>query len=130
MNAKKKTASKGESSGKTVKKLTFEEAYSQLEEVVNSLESSQLGLTESLALYQKGVGCLKVCHQALEQAERKIELLTGVGASGEAETEDFDDEEVKLEEKAGRRSVRRGAAKSGSVEGTDTDGMDEGPSLF
>ena len=130
MNAKKKTVSKGEASGKTVKKLTFEEAFSQLEEVVNSLESSQLGLTESLALYQKGVGCLKVCHQALEQAERKIELLTGVGASGEAETEDFDDEEVKLEEKAGRRSVRRGASKSGNAEGTDTDGMDEGLSLF
>ena len=130
MNAKKKSAPKGESSGKTVKKLTFEEAYAQLEDVVNSLESSQLGLTESLTLYQKGVGCLKVCHQALEQAERKIELLTGVGSSGEAETESFDDEEVNLEEKAGRRSARRGATKSANAESTDNDGIDEGPSLF
>ena len=67
----KKTVAK-----KAVKKLSFEEAYAELEQVVHSLESSQLGLSESLALYQKGVGCLKVCHQALEKAERKIELLS------------------------------------------------------
>jgi len=93
---KKKIAATQNKTGtkKAVKKLSFEEAYAELEQVVHSLESSQLGLSESLALYQKGVGCLKVCHQALERAERKIELLTGVGDDGEPETEDFDDQEV------------------------------------
>ena len=113
---KKKIAANQKKTGtkKAVKKLSFEEAYAELEQVVHSLESSQLGLSESLALYQKGVGCLKVCHQALERAERKIELLTGVGDDGEPETEDFDDQELDLEAKASRRSARRGATKSAS----------------
>lgn len=121
----KKTVAK-----KAVKKLSFEEAYAELEQVVHSLESSQLGLSESLALYQKGVGCLKVCHQALEKAERKIELLTGVGDDGEPETEDFDDQELDLEAKASRRSERRGATKAASEADASEDGIDEGPSLF
>ena len=129
---KKKIAANQKKTGtkKAVKKLSFEEAYAELEQVVHSLESSQLGLSESLALYQKGVGCLKVCHQALERAERKIELLTGVGDDGEPETEDFDDQELDLEAKASRRSERRGATKAASEADASEDGIDEGPSLF
>ncbi|MEC8864668.1 MAG: exodeoxyribonuclease VII small subunit [Planctomycetota bacterium] len=129
---KKKIAATQKKTGtkKAVKKLSFEEAYAELEQVVDSLESSQLGLSESLALYQKGVGCLKVCHQALERAERKIELLTGVGDDGEPETEDFDDQELDLEAKASRRSAGRGATKSASEADASEDGIDEGPSLF
>ncbi|MEC7978084.1 MAG: exodeoxyribonuclease VII small subunit [Planctomycetota bacterium] len=129
---KKKIAATQKKTGtkKAVKKLSFEEAYAELEQVVDSLESSQLGLSESLALYQKGVGCLKVCHQALERAERKIELLTGVGDDGEPETGDFDDQELDLEAKASRRSARRGATKSASEADASEDGIDEGPSLF
>ena len=129
---KKKIAATQKKTGtkKAVTKLSFEEAYAELEQVVHSLESSQLGLSESLALYQKGVGCLKVCHQALERAERKIELLTGVGDDGEPETEDFDDQELDLEAKASRRSARRGATKSASEADASEDGIDEGPSLF
>ncbi|MEC7717242.1 MAG: exodeoxyribonuclease VII small subunit [Planctomycetota bacterium] len=129
---KKKIAATQKKTGtkKAVKKLSFEEAYAELEQVVHSLESSQLGLSESLALYQKGVGCLKVCHQALERAERKIELLTGVGDDGEPETEDFEDQELDLEAKASRRSARRGATKSASEADASEDGIDEGPSLF
>ena len=129
---KKKIAATQKKTGtkKAVKKLSFEEAYAELEQVVHSLESSQLGLSESLSLYQKGVGCLKVCHQALERAERKIELLTGVGDDGEPETEDFDDQELDLEAKASRRSERRGATKAASEADASEDGIDEGPSLF
>ena len=129
---KKKIAATQKKTGtkKAVKKLSFEEAYAELEQVVHSLESSQLGLSESLALYQKGVGCLKVCHQALERAERKIELLTGVGDDGEPETEDFDDQELDLEAKASLRSERRGATKAASEADASEDGIDEGPSLF
>ena len=129
---KKKIAATQKKTGtkKAVKKLSFEEAYAELEQVVHSLESSQLGLSESLALYQKGVGCLKVCHQALERAERKIELLTGVGDDGEPETEDFDDQELDLEAKASRRSERRGATKAASEADASEDGIDEGPRLF
>ena len=44
----------------------------------------ELGLGESLACYEEGVKLLKLCYNLLEQAERKIELLSGVDAEGNA----------------------------------------------
>ena len=91
---------------KQQEKLTFEQALEGLEQVVSQLENGQLGLSESLECYQQGVGLLKHCH---ESAERKIELLTGVDAEGNAVTEPFADEETTLEEKQATRSTRRSA---------------------
>jgi exodeoxyribonuclease VII small subunit len=84
--AKKKAA--------TAEKLTFEEALEGLEGVVEQLEQGQLDLTESLAQYQTGVTLLKQCHDTLKQAERRIEVLTGVDADGNAVTKPFADEEL------------------------------------
>ena len=94
---------------KQQEKLTFEQALEGLEQVVSQLENGQLGLSESLECYQQGVGLLKHCHEALESAVRKIELLTGVDAEGNAVTEPFADEETTLEEKQATRSTRRSA---------------------
>jgi len=80
-------------------KLTFEEALEGLEGVVQQLEQGQLDLTESLAQYQIGVSLLKQCHDTLKQAERRIEVLTGVDADGNAVTEPFADEVTTLEQK-------------------------------
>ncbi|MCS5631296.1 MAG: exodeoxyribonuclease VII small subunit [Pirellulaceae bacterium] len=80
-------------------KLTFEEALEGLEGVVQQLEQGQLDLTESLAQYQIGVSLLKQCHDTLKQAERRIEVLTGVDADGNAVTEPFADEVTTLEKK-------------------------------
>ena len=113
---------------KVAKRPTFEQAFAELETVVEALESSQMGLSESLELYQKGVGCLKVCYGALEAAERKIELLTGVDEEGRAETEDFDDDDLDLTEKATGRSVRRGA-KPGRKSGAEAGEGDEDSSV-
>ena len=80
-------------------KLTFEEALEGLEGVVQQLEQGQLDLTESLAQYQTGVSLLKQCHDTLKQAERRIEVLTGLDADGNAVTVPFADEETSLEQK-------------------------------
>ena len=68
---------------------TFEESIAQLERVVGELESGNLGLAESLGHYEAGVKHLKSCYLLLEQAERKIELLSGVDASGNPISEPF-----------------------------------------
>jgi exodeoxyribonuclease VII small subunit len=88
-------------------KLTFEEALEGLERVVQQLEQGQLDLTESLEQYQTGVSLLKQCHDTLKQAERRIEVLTGVDADGNAVTEPFADEETTLEQKQSSRAKRR-----------------------
>ncbi|HOM87117.1 MAG TPA: exodeoxyribonuclease VII small subunit [Spirochaetota bacterium] len=60
---------------KKAKKPTFEEALEELETIAQKLESGELTLDESIQYYEKGVALAKFCHQKLEEAERKIEIL-------------------------------------------------------
>jgi exodeoxyribonuclease VII small subunit len=69
--------------------LTFEESLAQLEQIVRDLEEGQLGLDESLARYERGVGLLKQCYARLSQAEQRILLLTGSNDDGEPLTRPF-----------------------------------------
>ena len=57
-------------------KVSFEKALKQLEEIVHKLESGELGLEESLKLFEEGVKLSRMCNKKLELAERKIEMLT------------------------------------------------------
>ena len=70
--------------------LTFEQALERLELVVKDLESTETGLDRSLERYEDGVRLLKRCRAILDEAERKIRLLTGVDAAGNPITQDFD----------------------------------------
>ncbi|WP_099220987.1 exodeoxyribonuclease VII small subunit [Listeria costaricensis] len=54
------------------KKQTFEEAMSELEKIVEALESGEATLEESLDLYQKGVKLTKICQEKLQAAEEKM----------------------------------------------------------
>lgn len=53
----------------------FEAALARLEEIVNSLESGELGLEQSLKLFEEGVKLARICNSRLEEAERKVEVL-------------------------------------------------------
>ncbi|MFP6576563.1 MAG: exodeoxyribonuclease VII small subunit [Pirellulaceae bacterium] len=103
--AKKKTK-------KSDTQLSFEESLAQLEETVQQLEAGQLGLSESLELYETGIKTLKECHQALSAAQRRIELLTGVDEEGNPKTESFDEGDLTLEQKRTKRSRRRSGVKA------------------
>lgn len=56
-------------------KLTFEEAYKQLTELVKKMESGELPLADSVAAYEQGVKLKAYCEQLLKEAELKIETL-------------------------------------------------------
>lgn len=87
--------------------VSFEESLGKLEQIVRQLEDGSLGLSDSLARYEEGLNCLRRCHEALGQAERRIELLTRVDERGEVETVPFDEQQMTLEEKAASRGKRR-----------------------
>jgi exodeoxyribonuclease VII small subunit len=53
----------------------FEAALKQLEEIVQRLEKGELPLEESLKLYEEGIRLSRLCHQKLEEAEGRIEML-------------------------------------------------------
>ena len=57
----------------------FEAAIAELESIVKKLEEGDLALEKSLALYERGVQLSRFCHARLEDAERRIELLTDRG---------------------------------------------------
>ena len=55
---------------------TFEQALEQLETVVARLEGGELPLEEALRTFEDGVKLARVCAARLEDAERRVRLLT------------------------------------------------------
>lgn len=83
---------------------TFEQSLARLQQLVDQLEDGQLTLAQSLAAYQEGIKHLQVCHAALTETERKIEVLSGFNAAGEPMTRPFDDTASDAEDNVARRS--------------------------
>ncbi len=57
----------------------FEAAIAELEGIVKQLEEGDLALEQSLSLYERGVQLSRFCHARLEEAERRIDVLTERG---------------------------------------------------
>ena len=55
---------------------SYEAALEDIERIVEQLESGDLSLEDSLAIFEKGVGLTKYCYQKLDEVEKKIEILT------------------------------------------------------
>jgi exodeoxyribonuclease VII small subunit len=70
--------------------LTFDLILARLREAVERLESGELSLEQSLALYEEGVAMARRGQALLDQAEKRVELL--VSASGTVDTVPFNDE--------------------------------------
>lgn len=56
--------------------LSFEDAMKQLEEVVRALESGNVELEKSIALYEKGASLKAHCEAKLKEAEEKVAKIT------------------------------------------------------
>ena len=52
--------------------LSYEEAYTRLEEVLRALESGDLLLEQALLLYEQGVGLAAHCAVKLDEAELRV----------------------------------------------------------
>lgn len=81
--------SNGEVAGQAPHAPTFEQAVDQLQTLIRKLESGELALEDSLKSFEEGVRLARSCQEMLSQAEKRVELLTGVGPSGEARLEPF-----------------------------------------
>jgi exodeoxyribonuclease VII small subunit len=76
----------------------FEGAINELETIVKKLEDGDLSLEQSLELYERGVTLSRYCHGRLEQAERRIDVLTDSGTlkpAPESLTEGTDEDETR-----------------------------------
>ncbi len=67
-----------------IEKLSYEAAFTALEEVVTALESEKQPLDEALALFERGQLLIQRLSDLLDQAELKVRQLAG------EETVDFE----------------------------------------
>ena len=58
---------------------TLETAIDRLDQIARRLEGGDLELAESLALYEEGIGLLRVCEGLLTTAEARVEQLRAEG---------------------------------------------------
>jgi len=70
---------------------TFEQALSELEALVESLEHGEMSLEESLKSFERGVQLTRACQESLKAAEQKVRILAQ--KSSEAGLDTFDKNE-------------------------------------
>jgi len=57
------------------KENSFEESLNRLQEISDSLESGEVGLDQSIMLYEEGISLAKICYTTLKEAELKVTEL-------------------------------------------------------
>lgn len=57
--------------------MTFRGAMSELNGIVEALESNTLELEESLVKYERGIALLRFLKESLNTAQQKVEVLMG-----------------------------------------------------
>ena len=59
-----------------MKKNSFESSLKRLEQIVNEMENAELDIDKSMKLFEEGVSLVKECSSKLNEAKKKIEMLT------------------------------------------------------
>jgi exodeoxyribonuclease VII small subunit len=57
-------------------KPTFEQAVTELKQIVDKIEGGQIPLEESISQYEKGMALIQHCRTILLQAEKRIEKIS------------------------------------------------------
>lgn len=71
---------------------TFEQSLSRLDEIITALEKDSVPLEDLMALYEEGVGLLRVCNDRLDQAEQKVKILRMAPEENKVYLENFSEE--------------------------------------
>ena len=67
------------------KKMTIEESFEKLDEMVRMLESDEVSLEESFKLYEEGMKLLRDVNGRIDEVEKKIRLVEEDGSTEEFE---------------------------------------------
>lgn len=71
------------------KQLSFEDAMTKLEQIVDKLEEGDVPLEEAILFYKEGMELSKLCHDKLKSVEEQLTLII---------TEDGSKENFSIEE--------------------------------
>lgn len=89
---------------KSVKRLKFEEAMERLDQIVEAMESGEIGVEESIGQYEEAMNLASHCRKILDDAELRIQKIQE-NAAGQPETEPFDPPEGAEANEAGDDSA-------------------------
>lgn len=70
---------------------SFETAIGRLEEITAALESGETSLDDAIALYTEGIELARFCEQKLNEAQKKITMITS--AQGQPVEQPFESDE-------------------------------------
>lgn len=73
----------GERKKEQTREQTIEEIFDSLQEVVQQLESEDISLEDSFALYNQGMQMLKQCNEKIDTVEKQVMMLDENGESHE-----------------------------------------------
>jgi exodeoxyribonuclease VII small subunit len=71
----------------SAKKFNLEKSLSDLEALVEELESGDLPLDKAMKKFEEGIKLTRGCQTALKEAEQKVEIL--LNSAGSEELDDF-----------------------------------------
>lgn len=63
------------SSAKPESEQSYEQAFSELEQIVAQMESGQMSLEDSLTAYKRGNTLLEFCQKSLADVEQQVKIL-------------------------------------------------------
>ena len=101
----------------------FEESLAELESIVRRLEQGGGSLEDALGDYARAIELLKGCHVRLEEAERRVEILSGFDSDGNPISTRLENQTQSLEEKQANRSSRRSTPPPKPVPSDDENGL-------
>ena len=72
---------------KQTEEITIEDGLQELDKIVERLESRDISLEDSFAMYQKGMEVLKQCSRKIDMVEKKMLQMNKDGDLSEFKTE-------------------------------------------
>ena len=70
-----------------IAKMTFEDAMTELEAIIDKLDGGDVPLEESITIYERGAALQRHCEEKLRQAEMRVQKIVA-RADGTAERAD------------------------------------------
>jgi len=75
-----------------IAQLTYEQAFAELEAIINGLEANQKTLEESIALFERGQALALHCAGLLDRAELRVKQLSEIELAGDTDSSEWADE--------------------------------------
>ncbi len=70
-------------SSQDVQSLSYEQAFAELEEIIDGLETNEKSLEDAIALFERGQALAKHCAALLDKAELRVRQLNELLAPDE-----------------------------------------------